>query len=315
MAKTNIEWTDETWNPQTGCRPDFKCWDHCWARRMAHRLANNPSLPDATRAKYKDFKPAFHPERLAQPLSWRKPRSCFIDSMGDIALGTPEQIAATLGVVAACPESRFQLLTKRPGLLLEAMTVDVRQYKSMPCYCIGWAFNEGVFEFKDIPENPASIPWSLPNLAIGVSVSNQKDADERIPLLLRIPARWRFVSAEPLLGSLDLNAWLDVRGPPGPPYIADTPRLDGVIVGGETGYDARPCHPDWVRGIRDQCADAGVAFHFKSWGEYRAQPWVQRREGDLIVDGTAYRRVGKKRSRRMLDGRTHDELCWMGGES
>jgi hypothetical protein len=141
--------------------------------------------------------------------------------------------------------------------------------------------------------------WPLPNVWLGVSVENQKWADTRIPALLETPAAVRFLSCEPLLGPIDLwgplkdghhrptlTYWLDGRPGWGPEQMGPTglvfqepatgPRIDWVIVGGESGHGARTMHPGWVRTIRDQCQHSGVAFLFKQWGEWGPAPFVVR---------------------------------------
>ena len=169
--------------------------------------------------------------------------------------------------------------------------------------------------------------WPIPNVWLGVSVENQEAADERIPLLLQTPAAVRWISAEPLLGQVDLacaGLEIDLSGP-----LEDPPKvnIDWVVVGGESGPGARPMHPDLARGLRDQCAAAGVPFLFKQWGEWA--PHQARAGGDeggdlrrghvryLQGDGrepdghfrkgdAAVARVGKKAAGRLLDGRTWD---------
>jgi protein gp37 len=145
-----------------------------------------------------------------------------------------------------------------------------------------------------------------PNVWLGVSVENQEQADTRIPLLLKTPAAVRFLSMEPLLGPVDLSPWLitdvDAR---------DGNLIDWVIVGGESGPNARPMHPDWVRSIRDQCQAAGVPFFFKQWGE-----WIHAHPAELhlspapLVDweGLKMQRVGKRAAGRLLDGREWSEI-------
>lgn len=335
---TKIEWTDTSWNPQTGCLPGLPCWERCYARRMARRLAGRCGYPEAPDS----FRPTFHPARLAGPLSWRKPRSCFISSMGDIALAEPEQIAAILGVVAACPDSQFQVLTKRPGLLLEwfewAAEQATRDFVT-EAEVIGVEAYAGTRNLITInPRANRCKTWPLPNLAIGVSVSTQADADERIPLLLRIPAACRFVSQEPALGVVNFGLVGTVPKYISPRYQPVGDMIDGIILGGETGPGARPMHPDWARSTRDQCEAAGVAFFFKSWGEwaengYRddCDPGERLQWGSLLRDGSFTKwpgdsmgrstadipdgesvmvRVGKKRAGRSLDGRIHDALPW-----
>ena len=170
--------------------------------------------------------------------------------------------------------------------------------------------------------------WPLPNVWVGVSVENQARADERIPALLQTPAAVRFLSVEPLLGSVDLGTWLFERVRVGSPlegsefdiYLRGL--LDWVIVGGESGSDARPMHPDWVRSIRDQCQDGGVPFFFKQWGEccaYGQMPEDTYREWDIYHGTESWNsnvprwRVGRKKAGRILDGRTHDDLPWSTG--
>lgn len=163
------------------------------------------------------------------------------------------------------------------------------------------------------------------NAWIGVSVEDQATAEERIPFLLTTEAAVRWISAEPLLGPIDLtridmlprvkhddvlchlNALTGVIAGPDD----QLPRLDWVVAGGESGPKARPSHPDWFRGLRDQCAEAGVPFLFKQWGEWIAVPEGARFDptfaicyGD-VAEGV-FSRVGKKLAGRLLDGVTHD---------
>jgi protein gp37 len=177
----------------------------------------------------------------------------------------------------------------------------------------------------------------LPNVLIGATVVNQEEADRDIPKLLAVPAAKRFLSMEPLLGPVDLRALrvgdrltLDAltgchSSSAGPGTVeeclASLPRLPGilpaidwVIVGGESGPHARPMHPDWARSLRDQCTAAGVAFHFKQWGEWAARERVEEARSDdaralryEAAHDMTYSRVGKKAAGRLLDGRTWDE--------
>lgn len=182
----------------------------------------------------------------------------------------------------------------------------------------------------------ASFP--LPNLWLGVSAENQQQADERIPLLLQTPAAVRFISAEPLLGPINLHPWLCAYGDLHKPeqrlsWVCE-PRTDGlhwVICGGESGPQARPMHPDWARSLRDQCHEAGVSFFFKQWGEWA--PWEPKHpvatvrhidrygrtgEQPCYVDtGLGHTapsitepivRAGKKAAGALLDGREHREF-------
>ena len=126
---------------------------------------------------------------------------------------------------------------------------------------------------------------------VGATVENQHFVDQRIPFLLKIPCEYRFLSCEPLLGPIDLAEHID--------------SLHWVIAGGESGARSRPTDPSWIRGLRDQCVSAGVAFHFKQWGNWRPQ------ETSAIGSeqtATSFVRMSKRRSGRLLDGRTWDEL-------
>ena len=151
-----------------------------------------------------------------------------------------------------------------------------------------------------------------PNVWLGVSVENQEAADERIPDLLAIPAAVRFLSCEPLLGPIDLGRWLKPGGAEG--------GRSWVIAGGESGPGARPMHPDWARGLRDQCTSAGVPFFFKQWGEWLAGRWQDGQEGQRN-DSREWRhfgtpgeqgafavRVGKKTAGALLDGHEWKEF-------
>jgi protein gp37 len=292
------------------------------------------------------------PEHLADPLRWRKPQRIFVNSMSDLFHESLpfEQIAAVFGVMAACPQHTFQILTKRAARLPEFFAWfadgfnDKWDAARRPAYAllmkagkIGQAERLGVVQ--------AHPRWPLPNVWLGVSVEDQKTADERIPHLLATPAAVRFISAEPLLGPIDLDPPLCeyhggehvVEGGEAQPWcvecdteasfghwIGNEGGLDWVIVGGESGPGARPMHSEWARSVRDQCAAAGVAFHFKQWGAWAPvlaprKPWVYVSAAGAVAgpnqprseetkDCEMVRPVGKKAAGRLLDGRTHDEF-------
>ena len=261
-AKSTIEWTDSTWNPVTGCTKVSPGCDHCYAETIAHRFDGTPAYPDG-------FKVTLRPERITQPLRWKKPRRVFVNSMSDMfhADIPDEYIARVWAVMALAHHHTFQVLTKRPGRMRSLLTssafrATVRQ--SAVGMTPGWT--------------PACSYWPLPNVWLGVSAGDQRWADVRIPVLLDTPAVVRFVSAEPILGPIkfDFIHW---------------GTLDWVIVGGESGAGARPMRPGWARDIRDRCRDAEVPFHFKQWGAHGP-------------DGI---RRSKHANGRELDGRTWDE--------
>lgn len=319
--RSRIEWTDATWNPVTGCAKVSQGCKHCYAERDWKRLSANPGTVYYGRA-FTDVR--CHPERLGQPLRWTKPRMVFVNSMSDlfheaVPHAFIERVWATM---AYARQHVFQILTKRP----ERMRSVVR-------------------DLSDINGRP------LPNVWLGVSAEHQAAANERIPSLLETPACVRFVSIEPMLGDIRLGsalqrspsaAFVDGRATPDMPAwtrIGAT-AIDWVIVGGESGPNARPMHLDWVRSIRDECAAAGVPFLFKQWGEWL--PWTQftdaaiddppeqtrfktreffdghwddvgypdywaTMDGD-IDDEQCVGRVGKKAAGRLLDGREWNEF-------
>ena len=234
---TSIEWTDESWNPVTGCSHVSEGCRNCYAERLALRKLQpyDTGLPWTKQNAKVNVK--LHPERLGRPLRWRKPRRVFVNSMSDLfhERVPVEFIDRVFASMALCPRHTFQILTKRPVRMLAY--VHLRQY---------WS------------------EMALPNVHRGVSVENQETADERIPLLLKTPASVRFVSAEPLLGPIDLS-----------PYIKAG--IDQVIVGGESGPGARPMHPEWARSIRDLCLDTDAAFFMKQMAKKAPIP------NDLMV--------------------------------
>lgn len=238
MQLSPIEWTDATWNPVTGCTQVSPGCAHCYAKTLAERFRGVPGHP------YEGgFDLQLRPERLTQPLDWKKPRTVFVNSMSD--LFHPEVpdsfIRNVFEVMNKARKHRFQVLTKRSSRLAELSN---------------------------------SLPWPK-NVWMGVSVENQRFT-YRVDDLRTVPANVRFISCEPLLGPLDLNL----------------ESIHWVIAGGESGPRARPMNPNWARSVRQQCLDANVPFFFKQWGAH---------------DETG-KRIGKKRSGRVLDGVIHDQL-------
>lgn len=237
MGQTKIEWCDRVWNPVTGCLPVSEGCLHCYARRMANRLKGRFGYP-----VYDPFRLTFHPERLSEPLQWKKPQRIFVCSMGDLFHEHIEaywmlRIWSQMCLCGEAPNTakhQFLILTKRPNKMAK------------------WIFSF----FANENNNPRPCPS---HIWLGVSVENQQTAEERIPILLQIPAAKRFVSIEPMLGPVDLlrmhqSAW---EGK------SRRPMIDWIICGGETGPGARPMNPDWARSLRDQCRLAGVLFFFK----------------------------------------------------
>lgn len=412
MSKSKIEWTDAVWNPVSGCTKVSEGCAHCYAERMSKRLAGRCGYP-----KDNPFRVTLHPDKLEDPLKWKKPRRIFVNSMSDLFHEDVSdefifQVFNTMANAAWICGHTFMVLTKRPERMkriLEAIKDDLEE-QAMP---------------KKLPngmtQQKMTFPFPLRNIWLGVSVENQAAADERIPLLLQTPAAVRFISAEPLLGPLDLRPWItryyhggkpkmkeesyllppsetgkptllqysrqiDPNGvqqedrvylttdystarlyamgyPNGGTYRAipdlpleddpdclekglsfqtpqarivsmNTPILNWVITGGESGPGARPMHPDWVRSLRNQCLAASVPFFFKQWGE-----WLKAGEcGNEADDTRCYhvdnikrinhnggmgyhgagaiyvQRIGKKYAGRELDGQTWDEIPEIGGK-
>ena len=316
---TKIEWTEKTYNPVTGCTKVSAGCEHCYAERMAKRFAGRFGYPADD-----PFRVTLHPDKLTEPLHWKKPCRIFPCSMSDLFHeDVPFEFTHRVFVVMMNAKRHFfQVLTKRPGRLL--------------------AFCE--WESVRIAEESDYVRLPLPNVHLGVTVENQDAADERIPILLQTPAAVRFISAEPMLGPVDVTPYVPritkaYTCPSGDFCPAGIRRgLDWVIAGGESGPGARPMHPDWVRDLRDQCTAANVPFFFKQWGAYAPGDMVDQatiwrfhkrysyghsppeairyaKAGGTFVpagDGccgeyTTMYRVGKKKAGRMLDGRTWDE--------
>lgn len=288
MAENStIEWTHHTFNPWIGCQKVGPGCNHCYAEAW-----------DARGLQQREGRWGAHAARTrTSPANWRKPLAwdkaaksagerhrVFCASLADVfdthPSILPEWRADLWDLIRATPNLNWMMLTKRPGNIT-----------------------------KMLPED-----WGrgYPNVWLGCTVVNQGEADRDVPKLLAVPAAVRFLSMEPLLGPVDLNhirlphgsgrTWIDALQPWW--VTPDTrTRLELVIVGGESGPGARPMHPDWARSLRDQCNAAGVAFHFKQWGEYS---WGVRHEPPQATEYPL--KVGKARAGRLLDGRTWDEM-------
>lgn len=310
--RSAIEWTDATWNPVTGCTKVSPGCDNCYAESIAHRFNGTKAYPNG-------FDVTLRPERLDQPLRWKRPRKVFVNSMSDLFhSAVPEEyIARVFAVMALASQHTFQVLTKRPGRMRSLLNdpgfrahvdeaedrgaVEATGSGAMPRY-----------RFEQLQRQWWRTSWPLPNVWLGTSVESQKWADVRIPQLLDTTAAVRFLSCEPLLGPVNLNPYLPEveKSAESPEIIAG---LDWVIVGGESGPNARPMHPDWARSLREQCTTAGVAFVFKQWGEWA--PWtVEAQTAGRATTRVGpdrndpwMARVGKRAAGRELDGRTWDE--------
>lgn len=262
---TNIEWTDETWNPVTGCTKVSTGCKHCYAERMWQRLSA-PNMPYHGRA-FTDVQ--CHPERLEQPLHWKKPRRIFVNSMSDLFHESVpfNFIDEVFAIMALADKHQFQILTKRHERMLKYFGPSNELHGiTRDALVEGLAQSTYHKRTGDDPSMWLAVHWPLPNVWLGVSVENQETANERIPLLLQTPAVVRFVSAEPLLGPIDLALFGTLPESICSGYGMVYDQLHWVIAGGESGPGARPMHPNWARNIRDQCKDAGVPFFMKQMG-------------------------------------------------
>lgn len=252
MASTAIEWTEKVWNPVTGCDRVSAGCDHCYAMTLAKRLKGMGS------AKYQNdgdpntsgpgFGVTIHPQSLDEPLKWNKPKRIFVNSMSDLFHAeVPDYfIEQIFAVMAASSQHTYQILTKRPARMRSFLRKATDRVSN----------GQKPFDHPYI----SGSTWPLRNVWLGVSAENQKTANLRVPKLLDTPAAVRFISAEPLLGPISLLTWLNG----GFGHVA--PDLHWVIAGGESGAQARPVDADWIRGLRDECDAAGLAFLFKQWG-------------------------------------------------
>lgn len=270
--KTGISWTDATWNPVRGCSRVSEGCRHCYAERVAARfsgpgqpyeglarrkltIVNNEEPDPGNRIEARwTGEVRFVTEHLADPLRWKKPRRIFVNSMSDLFHEklTNEQIAAVFGVMAACPQHTFQILTKRAKRMREwfewAGTLTLDHIQQAAVVAMKWA--------NDAARVSRGTTWPLRNVWLGVSVENQEAADERIPELLGTRAAVRFLSCEPLLGPVELPRHDQSMGRSHSP-------LSWVIAGCESGPGARTCDVEWLRSLRDQCAAAGVPYFLK----------------------------------------------------
>lgn len=253
-SNSSIEWTTHTFNPWWGCTKVSPACDNCYAEAISRRFGFAIWGPESSIRTLSE-------EHWLEPLKWNATAAkqsqrarVFCASMADIFEGRKEQAPLRERVwqlIEQTPHLDWLLLTKRPA----------KATRLVP-----WG--------KNWPENV----W------LGTTAENQHWADKRIPALLDAPAKVRFISAEPLLGPINIA-----------PYLRGKASIDWVIAGGESGSGARPTDPDWIRGIRDQCEQAGKAFFFKQWGTWGPSP------SGLV-------RLSKKRSGRRLDGKEWDQF-------
>lgn len=317
--ETKVEWADHTFNPWRGCSKVSESCRNCYAETQAKRnpgvlgvWGDNGTRVVASEATWKE------------PLKWDREakaagvrRRVFCASMADVfedwtgqllwSDGTPavdrfSEEPYTLNharrdlfqLIDRTPNLDWLLLTKRPeniAAMMPEFDNASSRYKAGEVVCIaGFA------------------PACRKNVWLGTTVENQQTADERIPHLLRVPAKVRFLSCEPLLGLINL---IPHRNANGAVVISQGINADWVIAGGESGPHARPSHPDWFRSLRDQCQAAGVPYFFKQWGCWHPTNIgnsghdLHRFDGD---GGVVLACVGKSAAGRLLDGREWNEV-------
>lgn len=266
---TDIEWTDWTWNTTRGCKPKSPGCANCYAAKMGHRLSGEGRpYQGLTKLRRNGMgatwtgQVAFDEKRLLEPLSWRKPRMVFVNSQSDLFYDqfSFEQIDRVFAVMQACPTSTFQVLTKYTERMLawfEGAEERVAEAGEQLAEKMGWCHAH------------EDRPWPLDNLWLGASVEMQRYADERIGHLIRVPARVRYLSVEPLLEPVTLSLIGTMpKTLTGGAYSPVGAYLHWVIVGGESGQRARKFELDWARQIRDECALTSTAFFFKQAGSY-----------------------------------------------
>lgn len=315
--RTNISWCDATMNFWIGCTKVSPACDHCYAEVYGNRFGVKWGPKEERRvtknwvAKMNAIMRQAAKDGIDRPFVFSNSLSDIFDN--EVPL---EVLAAALDVMRRFPKAVFLLLTKRPQNIVKRFT-EIAKAALGP-----YADAEGIRS------------WWPKNAAIGCTVVSQAEADRDIPWLLRAKAAlnpaFAFLSMEPLLGPV--NLWTD-NGSDGYDYLTgswyerDDPAqyagssgggghasgrgassVDWVIAGGESGAHARPTWPDAFRGLRDQCAKVGVPFHFKQWGEWVSVSEVEGPQTAFheFEDGATVRRVGTKRSGRLLDGVLHD---------
>lgn len=271
--KSKIAWTDATWNPVSGCSKVSEGCRNCYAERDFPRLTR--LVPSYAGRSFEDV--VCHPDRLEQPLRWKRPRKIFVNSMSDLFHpDVPEEfLRSVFTTMALSSHHSFCILTKRPERMREVLS--------------GW--NEDGLVLK------SGYGICLPNVWLGVSVEDQKSAEERIPILLETPAFFRWVSVEPMIGPVnlsDLSTDLEIPEE----YRTDTDdspsialdalsgerwerfghwsdrgnSLDWIVVGGESGPDSRPMEAEWLRGIIRECRKATVPLFVKQLGATFSDP-------------------------------------------
>lgn len=286
--KTAIEWTDSTWNPIRGCTRVSEGCRNCYAEGVAARFSK-PGQAYEGLAEFKDHDPRWTGEirlvweHLEDPLRWRAPRKIFVNSMSDLFHEgiSSDFLARIFEVMAKAPQHTYQILTKRAMRMLSTLA----------------AVNDP--ESRAMFEKQYLQSWPPENWWFGVSVEDQKTANERLPILAMCPARIRFVSYEPAIGPVN---WEQAM-----PLQSQRVGTDWIIAGGESGPEARPAKAEWIRAARQFCSDYQIPFFFKQWGEFLPAQQDGSGKQDLNCSDEPIR-IGKHRAGALLDGHEYKEF-------
>lgn len=341
---SGIEWTDRAWSVVTGCTKASTGCRECWAKAEVDvRWSKNPRSIWFGR-EFGDVQ--LHASALTQPAQERTGRRIFVCPRSDLFHeAVPfEFIAAVFGAMAISPQHTFQVLTKRAGRMRTFFEwIEHEGRRGSPDaspwgLCTMKLMTSGADLSRCWPDKfEQAVAWPLPNVWLGVSAEDQSNLGERLPDLLACPAAVHWLSLEPLVAEVDLclvqcRTWnfVDPQSPHGAergicaPEVQidalagrvqsraasdgiDVPRIDWVVVGGETGKRARPMCAQWIRRIRDQCRQAHVAFFMKQWGDWLPRDQALATDPDIYPTVTRLR-VGKRAAGALLDGCEHREF-------
>jgi len=278
---------DRPWSLVSSCDRVSPGCLNCWALAMEKRF-------------HKEGPVTVHPDRLSIPLKTKRPTVWAVWNdlyHKDVPIEFRHEVYAHM---IAWTRHTFLVLTKRPQTMADYLLSEIPLIKS-----------EGMPRCQDLMDNV----WH------GLTVCNQQEANEKIPVFLKVPGR-KFLSIEPMLGPIDLHT-LTGRHEDHPEinsriFERQIDGISAVLCGGETGPGARPTHPDWIRSIRDQCAESGTPFFFKQWGEFVPLDMVKQedrpRRRFYVSPGGQFPwmfKVGRKKAGRAMDGTTYDSLPWM----
>lgn len=288
---TAISWTHHTFNPWWGCEKVSPACAHCYAETFAKRIGHFAGSPSGKPPLWgKDSERRFFGDKhWNEPLKWDRDaaaagerRRVFCASMADVFEDRTDLVphrARLFDLIRRTPNLDWLLLTKRPENVSKQLA-ELAQFREIGSPQFIW---ELTWHAGKPPEN----------IWLGTTVENQEQADKRIPELLKVPAKVRFLSCEPLLGPVDL-AYTCFNGADS---FGTMPGIHWVICGGESGPHARPMKPDSARALLKQCQRANVPFHFKQWGE-----WAPT----TPIGGVLMEKVGTASAGRLLDGVLHD---------